>query len=138
LGTLSATLRAVAKWSQRAAGVGVAKRRNAESPVAARPAQGPSRAALAVPRGSALGRGTPNACTAPPIRTADPSSGRLSHVPTGGFPLTRAIAVVEFVEEDGKIVLRTKKRSEAPIRKLLGRSDVRLSTAEILRLTRAG
>ena len=44
---------------------------------------------------------------------------------------------VEFVEEDGKILLRTKKRSEAPIRKLLGRSDVRLSTEEILRLTRA-
>ena len=47
-------------------------------------------------------------------------------------------ADVEFIEEDGKILLRTKRRSEAPVRKLLGRSDVRLSTEEILRLTRAG
>ena len=47
-------------------------------------------------------------------------------------------ADVEFIEEDGKILLRAKRRSEAPIRKLLGRADVRLSTEEILRLTRAG
>ncbi|MGA2615744.1 MAG: AbrB/MazE/SpoVT family DNA-binding domain-containing protein [Spirochaetia bacterium] len=46
-------------------------------------------------------------------------------------------AEVEFIEEDGKIVLRAKKRSESPIRKLLGKADVRLSTEEILRLTRA-
>ncbi len=31
--------------------------------------------------------------TAPITRTADPSSGRLRLVSTGGFPLTRAIAV---------------------------------------------
>ena len=47
-------------------------------------------------------------------------------------------ADVEFIEEDGKILLRAKRRSEAPLRKLLGRADVRLSTEEILRLTRAG
>jgi len=47
-------------------------------------------------------------------------------------------ADVEFIEEDGKILLRARKRSEAPIRKLLGRADVHLSTEEILRLTRAG
>jgi len=47
-------------------------------------------------------------------------------------------ADVEFIEEDGKILLRARRRSEAPIRKLLGRADVRLSTEEILRLTRAG
>ena len=41
----------------------------------------------------ALGRGTPKAYTAPITRTTNPSSGRLSQVPTGGFPLTRAIAV---------------------------------------------
>ncbi len=46
-------------------------------------------------------------------------------------------AEVEFIEEDGRILLRAKRRSEAPIRKLLGRGDVRLSTEEILRLTRA-
>ena len=33
------------------------------------------------------------ASTAPITHTVDPSSGRLSQVPTGGFPLTRAIAV---------------------------------------------
>ncbi len=49
-----------------------------------------------------------------------------------------ASAEVEFVEEDGKILLRTKRRSQAPIRKLLGRGDVPLTTEEILRLTRAG
>ena len=47
-------------------------------------------------------------------------------------------ADVEFIEEDGKILLRARRRAEAPIRKLLGRADVRLSTEEILRLTRAG
>ncbi len=47
-------------------------------------------------------------------------------------------AEVEFIEEEGRILLRAKKRSEAPIRRLLGRADVRLSTEEILRLTRAG
>ena len=47
-------------------------------------------------------------------------------------------AEVEFIEEDGRILLRAKKRSEAPVRRLLGRADVRLSTEEILRLTRAG
>ena len=35
----------------------------------------------------------PTAYTPPIARTADPSSGRLSQVPTGGFPLTRVIAV---------------------------------------------
>jgi len=48
-----------------------------------------------------------------------------------------ASAEVEFMEEDGKIVLRARRRSQAPIRRLLGRGDVPLSTAEILRLTRA-
>jgi bifunctional DNA-binding transcriptional regulator/antitoxin component of YhaV-PrlF toxin-antitoxin module len=47
-------------------------------------------------------------------------------------------ADVEFIEEDGEILLRARRRSEAPIRKLLGRAEVRLSTEEILRLTRAG
>jgi AbrB family looped-hinge helix DNA binding protein len=47
-------------------------------------------------------------------------------------------AEVEFLEEDGKIVLKAKKRSRSPIRKLMGKGDVRLTTAEILRLTRAG
>lgn len=46
-------------------------------------------------------------------------------------------AEVDFVEEDGKIVLRPTKRSQSPFRKLLGKGDVRLSTEEILRLTRA-
>ena len=45
-------------------------------------------------------------------------------------------AEVEFIEEDGKIVVRVIKKSESPYRKLLGRGDVRLSTEEILRLTR--
>jgi AbrB family looped-hinge helix DNA binding protein len=39
-------------------------------------------------------------------------------------------AEVEFIEEDGRIVVRVMK-------KLLGRGDVKLSTEEILRLTRA-
>ena len=39
------------------------------------------------------GGARPTTYTAPFTRTADPSSGRLSQVPTGGFPLTRAIAV---------------------------------------------
>jgi hypothetical protein len=43
---------------------------------------------------------------------------------------------VEFSEQDGKIVARVIKKSESPFRKLLGRGDVRLSTDEILRLTR--
>ena len=47
-------------------------------------------------------------------------------------------ADVDFIEEDGKILLKARRRSEALIRKLLGRVDVRLSTEEILRLTRAG
>ena len=47
-------------------------------------------------------------------------------------------ADVEFIEEDGKILLKARRRSEALIRKLLGRVDVRLSTEEIHRLTRAG
>jgi AbrB family looped-hinge helix DNA binding protein len=46
-------------------------------------------------------------------------------------------AEVEFIDEDGRIVLRVLKRSESPFRKLVGRGDVRLSTEEILRLTRA-
>jgi AbrB family looped-hinge helix DNA binding protein len=46
-------------------------------------------------------------------------------------------AEVEFVEEDGKIVVRVLKKSESSFRKLLGRGDVRLSTEEILRHTRA-
>ena len=45
-------------------------------------------------------------------------------------------AEVDFVEEDGKIVVKVAKRSESSIRKLVGRGDVRLSTEEILRLTR--
>jgi AbrB family looped-hinge helix DNA binding protein len=45
-------------------------------------------------------------------------------------------AEVDFVEEDGRIVLKVAKRSESSIRKLIGRGDVRLSTDEILRLTR--
>jgi AbrB family looped-hinge helix DNA binding protein len=46
-------------------------------------------------------------------------------------------AEVDFIEEDGKIIVRVAKSSESPFRKLLGRGDVRLSTEEILRLTRA-
>jgi AbrB family looped-hinge helix DNA binding protein len=48
-----------------------------------------------------------------------------------------ANAEVEFFEEDGKIVLRAKRKSLSSIQKLLGKADVRLSTEEILRLTRA-
>ncbi|MGA2765674.1 MAG: AbrB/MazE/SpoVT family DNA-binding domain-containing protein [Spirochaetia bacterium] len=48
-----------------------------------------------------------------------------------------AHAEVEFIEEDGKIVVRVIRKSESSFRKLLGRGDVRLSTEEILRLTRA-
>lgn len=48
-----------------------------------------------------------------------------------------ASAEVDFVEEDGKIVVRPRKRSESPFRKLVGRGDVALSTEQILRLTRA-
>jgi AbrB family looped-hinge helix DNA binding protein len=46
-------------------------------------------------------------------------------------------AEVEFIDEDGKIVLRVAKKSASPFRKLVGRGDVQLSTDEILRLTRA-
>ena len=46
-------------------------------------------------------------------------------------------AEVDFAEEDGKIVLRVVKNSTSSFRKLLGRGEVRLSTEEILRLTRA-
>ncbi|MGO9308769.1 MAG: AbrB/MazE/SpoVT family DNA-binding domain-containing protein [Spirochaetia bacterium] len=45
-------------------------------------------------------------------------------------------AEVDFVEEDGKIVVKVAKKSLSSIRKLVGRGDVRLSTDEILRLTR--
>ncbi len=47
-----------------------------------------------------------------------------------------AHAEVDFVEEDGRIVLHVARKSESPFRKLLGRGDIRLSTDEILRLTR--
>jgi AbrB family looped-hinge helix DNA binding protein len=47
-------------------------------------------------------------------------------------------AEVEFIEEDGKIVVRVVRKSESAFRKLIGRGDVRLSTKEILRLTRGG
>ncbi len=46
-------------------------------------------------------------------------------------------AEVDFIEEDGKIVVRVRRKSRSPFRKLLGKGDVRLSTDEILRLTRA-
>jgi len=46
-------------------------------------------------------------------------------------------AEVEFIDEDGKIVLRVAKKSDSPFRKLVGRGDVQLSADEILRLTRA-
>jgi AbrB family looped-hinge helix DNA binding protein len=49
-----------------------------------------------------------------------------------------ANAEVDFIEEDGKIVVKVKKTSKSPFRKLIGRGDVRLSTDEILRLTRSG
>jgi AbrB family looped-hinge helix DNA binding protein len=48
-----------------------------------------------------------------------------------------AHAEVDFIEENGKIVVKVKKTSESPFRKLLGKGDVHLSTDEILRLTRA-
>jgi AbrB family looped-hinge helix DNA binding protein len=48
-----------------------------------------------------------------------------------------AHAEVDFIEEDGKITVRVKKKSKSPFRKLIGRGDVRLSTDEILRLTRS-
>ena len=47
------------------------------NPWSTRPARGLPRAALLVPRGSALGRGTPSYSTST-TRTADPSSGRFS------------------------------------------------------------
>jgi len=43
---------------------------------------------------------------------------------------------VDFVEEDGKLVLEVGARSPAPLRSLLGAGDVKLSTEEILALTR--
>ncbi len=46
-------------------------------------------------------------------------------------------AEVDFVEEDGKIVVRVRRRAKSPFRKLLSKGDVRLTTEEILRLTRA-
>jgi AbrB family looped-hinge helix DNA binding protein len=45
-------------------------------------------------------------------------------------------AEVDFVEEDGKIVVKVAKKSQSSIRKLVGRGDIRLTTDEILRLTR--
>jgi AbrB family looped-hinge helix DNA binding protein len=48
-----------------------------------------------------------------------------------------AHAEVDFIEEDGRIVIRVARKSASPFRKLLGRGDVRLSTEEILRMTRA-
>jgi AbrB family looped-hinge helix DNA binding protein len=47
-----------------------------------------------------------------------------------------AHAEVDFVEEDGKIVVRVARKSPSPFRKLLGKGDVRMSTEEILRMTR--
>jgi AbrB family looped-hinge helix DNA binding protein len=49
-----------------------------------------------------------------------------------------AHAEVEFIDVDGKIVLRALRRSGSPLRALVGRGDVRMSTEEILRLTRGG
>ena len=46
-------------------------------------------------------------------------------------------AEVEFIDEDGRIVLHVLRKSESPLRKLVGRGDIKLSTEEILRLTRA-
>jgi AbrB family looped-hinge helix DNA binding protein len=46
-------------------------------------------------------------------------------------------AEVEFIEDDGRIVVRVIKKSVSPFRALRGRGDVRLSTEEILRLTRS-
>ena len=48
-----------------------------------------------------------------------------------------AHAEVDFIDEGGKIVVRVKKKSKSAFRKLLGKGDVRLSTDEILRLTRS-
>lgn len=48
-----------------------------------------------------------------------------------------AHAEIDFIEENGKIVVRVARRSEHPIRTLLGKGDVRLSTEEILRMTRS-
>ena len=47
-----------------------------------------------------------------------------------------AHAEVDFVDEDGRIVVHVAKRPASAFRKLIGRGDVRLSTEEILRLTR--
>jgi AbrB family looped-hinge helix DNA binding protein len=47
-----------------------------------------------------------------------------------------ASAEVEFLEEEGKIVLRVVKKADSPFKKLLGSGDVKLSTDEILALTR--
>lgn len=47
-----------------------------------------------------------------------------------------AHAEVEFIDEDGRIVVRVAKKSPSPFRKLLGRGDVKLSTEQILRFTR--
>lgn len=49
-----------------------------------------------------------------------------------------AHAEVEFIEEDGRIVLRALRRSDTPLRGLVGRGDVTMSTEQILRLTRGG
>jgi AbrB family looped-hinge helix DNA binding protein len=46
-------------------------------------------------------------------------------------------AEVEFSDEDGKIILSVVKKSESPIHSLVGRGDVRLTTDEILSLTRS-
>ncbi len=48
-----------------------------------------------------------------------------------------AHAEIDFVEEDGQIVVRVVKKSGTTIRKLLRRGDVLLTTEEILRLTRS-
>ena len=48
-----------------------------------------------------------------------------------------AHAEIDFVEEDGQIVVRVVKKSGTTIRKLLRRGDVLLATEEILRLTRS-
>jgi AbrB family looped-hinge helix DNA binding protein len=44
---------------------------------------------------------------------------------------------VDFVEEDGRVVLKIERRSASPLLSLVGKGDVRLSTDEILALTRA-
>jgi AbrB family looped-hinge helix DNA binding protein len=43
---------------------------------------------------------------------------------------------VEFVDEDGRILLRILKPQAPRFRKMLGKGDVQLSTEEILALTR--